>query len=74
MQKIRKNRTVPKTTVEDETSLDCEACFRLKLKKVKVEPKLPFYLILTYMLLAPLFGENHLLLTLGEAFLFLFGE
>ena len=32
------------------------------------------FLLLTYMLLAPLFGENHLLLALREAFLFFFGE
>jgi hypothetical protein len=68
--KITKN--TPKIPAENETSLDCEASFSFKLKKV--EPKLPFYLIFTYVLLATLFGQNNLLLPLREAFLFLFGE
>ena len=61
----------PKPQAEDETSLDCEASFSLKLKKVKLEPKLCFF---AYVLLTALFGQNHLFLALREAFLFLFGE
>jgi hypothetical protein len=72
--KPKSTKNTPKAPEEDETSLDCKASFSLKLKKVKVEPKLPFYFILTYMLLTTLFSQNHLLLALREAFLFLFGE
>ncbi len=72
MQQPRKNRAVPKAPAEDETLLDCKASFSFRFKKV--EPKLPFYLILTYVLLAPLFSQNHLLLALREAFLFVFGK
>jgi hypothetical protein len=70
--KSESTKNTSKATSEDESSLDCKASFSFKLKRV--EPKLPFYLILAYMLLAALFGENHLLLPLREAFLFLFGE
>jgi hypothetical protein len=65
-------KNIPKTSAEDETSLDCEASFRFKLKKI--ESKLPFYLILAYMLLTAFFSQNNLLLSLREAFLFFFGE
>ena len=43
-----------------------------KLKKVKVEPKLPFSFILTYVLFAALFGKDHLIFALCDAFIFLF--
>ena len=72
MQQPRKNRAVQKAQAEDETLLDCKASFSFKFKKI--EPKLPFYLILTYMLLATLFSQNHLFLALREAFLFFFGK
>ena len=72
--KSEPTKKISKALADDETSLDCEASFSLKLKKVNLEPKLPFCLILTYVLLAALFGENHLLLALREAFLFFIGE
>ena len=78
MQQIRKNRTVPKASTEDKISfgfsLDYEANVSPKSKRVKVSLKLSFYLILTYMLLTTLFSQNHLLLSLGKAFLFFFGK
>ena len=55
-------------------SLDYEANVDPKSKRVKVSLKLSFYLILTYVLLAALFSQNHLLLPLREAFLFFFGK
>ncbi len=70
----KSTKNTPKTLAGDEISLDCEASFSFKLKKVKVEPKLPFYLIFTYVLLTALFSQNHLLLPLREAFLFFFGK
>jgi hypothetical protein len=72
--KSKSTKNTPKTPAEDETSLDCEARFNFKFKKVKIEQKLSFYLILTYMLLTTLFSENNLLLPLREAFLFILGE
>ena len=65
-------KNTPNASLEDETSLDCEAHFSLKLKKV--EPKLPFYLILAYVLFTTLFSQNHLFLALREAFFLFFGE
>ena len=70
--KSKSTKNPQKTSAEDESSVDCEARFSFKLKKV--EPKLPFYFILTYMLLTALLGQNHLLLALREAFLFFFGK
>ncbi len=70
MQRIRKNSTVPKASAEDEASLDCEARFSFKLKKVDKGQKLSFYFILTYVLLATLFSQNHLFLALRKTFLF----
>ena len=72
--KSESTKNTSKTLAEDETSLDCEASFSLKLKKVKLEPKLPFYLILTYVLLTALLGQNHLLLALRETFFLFFSE
>lgn len=72
--KSKPTKNTPKTSAEDETSLDCKASFSFKLKKVKVEPKLPFYFIFTYVLFAALFSQNHMLLTLREAFLLFLGE
>jgi hypothetical protein len=72
--KSKSTKNPQKTPSVDETSLDCEARFSFKLKKVEKGSKLPFYFILTYVLLATLFSQNHLLLALREAFLFLFGE
>jgi hypothetical protein len=64
-------KVVPKASAEDEALLDCEACFSLKLKKVKVEPKLRFFV---YVLLVTLFSQNHLLLAFREAFSLILGE
>ena len=72
MQQPRKNRAVPKAPAEDETLLDCKASFSFRFKKV--EPKLPFYLVLTYVLLATLVSQNHLFLPLRQAFFLFFGE
>ena len=72
--KPKSTKNTPKAPAEDEILLDCEASFRLKLKKTKVEPKLPFYLILANVLLATLFSQNYLLLPLSETFLFFFGK
>ena len=72
--KSKSTKNTSNSLVEDVASLDCEASFSFKFKKVKIEPKLPFCLILTYVLHATLFSQNHLLLALREAFLFLFGE
>lgn len=71
--KSQSTKNTPKASAGDKTSLDCEARFSLKLKKVKVEPKLRF-LLLAYVLLAAFFCENHLLLALREAFFLLFGQ
>ena len=65
--KPKSTKSTSKPQVEDESSLDCEARFNLKLKKVKVEPKLCF---LAYVLLPTLFSQNHLLFALREAFFF----
>ena len=69
--KSESTKNIPKASVEDESSLDCEARFSFKLKKVKIEPKLCF---LAYVLLATLYSLNHLLLVFREAFLFFFGD
>jgi hypothetical protein len=72
--KPKSTKNTPKAPEEDETSLACKLSINLKFKKVKLEPKLPFYFILSYVLFTTLFSQNHLLLALREAFLFFFGE
>ena len=69
--KSESTKNIPKASVEDEASLDCEAYFSLKLKKVEKGSKLCFF---AYVLLATLLSQNNLLLPLREAFLFFFGE
>jgi hypothetical protein len=70
--KLTKN--TPKTPEEDKSSLGCEACLSHKLKKIEPWLKLGFNIIFAYMRFTTLFSQNHLLLPLREAFLFLFGE
>lgn len=72
--KPKSTKKIAKTPTKDESSLACEASITLKHSDLKVDLKLRFYFILNYVLLATLFGENHLLLTLREAFLFLISE
>jgi hypothetical protein len=76
--KSKLTKNTPKALEKDKISfgfsLDYEANVSPKSKRVKVSLKLSFYLIFTYVLLTAFLSQNNLLLPLGEAFLFLFGE
>ena len=72
--KPKSTKKIEKKSTKDESLLECEANITFKHGDLKVDLKLRFYFILTYVLLTTLFSQSHLLLALREAFLFFFGE